>query len=334
VTIKPILIGVACALTPLVLVGCGSSPTAPSGSIATAILALFEPSSVDWRAPGSSCAAGSASDYAWTDTVSETAGVSVVLTSMSVTMDGSAATPTSVNATVPAKGQATLPREICLPTTSAHTLVSQYSGTDANGHPVTASNTVTLAAKPVPPITQPQISQLASSIATAGQSVLNALLQQLFNLPNSTGTFTLDATESCPGGGTARAHGPVTATADASGENGTVTADFALEYAGCAVGTTVMDGGPLTIKGQLNVVSSAVVNPVMFTITGTHAFTIDGVAGTVTFACDNALTVDQDTITPVSLVATGDASLQFPTGQNPTTAPCATFAAAFGYGSH
>jgi hypothetical protein len=322
------VIAVAIAAT----AGCGSSPNAPTAS--TGALALSEPSTIAWSAPtaGTTCAPGSVSDYVWTDTISETAGVQVTLTSLVVTIDAVMNAPTVLSKTISAKSQGALSRELCFSSTSSHAVMSRYSGTDANGHLITASNTITLAAKPAPPITQSEISQLAKAIATAGRPVLNALVTLVFGL-SSTGTSTLDTTQPCQDGGTAHAFGPVTITSDAAGTGGSIAVDTSLVYATCTIGGTVLDGGPLEIKGQLNVVASTIQQPVQFTITGSHTFVVDGVTGSVAFSCNSSLTIDRNTFAPTALIATGNASLQYPTGQNPTMAPCQTFADAFGIGS-
>lgn len=281
-----------------------------------------------WSAAGASGAcAGNASDYTWTDTISETAGVPVTLASLAVTIDGTAAAPSTVSKSVPGKGQTTSARELCFPGTGAHSVTSQYSGTDANGHAVTASLTISLAGKPAPAITNDQVSRLASAIASAGGPLLGAVIEYVFTQSDA-GVYHVDQTQSCRSGGSAHTTGPATITL--SGENsGSIAIDASLQYGQCSVDGTVLDGGPLTIKGQMNVVDGDIQNPITFTITGTHAIAVDGVSGTVSFNCDNSLTVDNDTFTPTSLVAAGNASILFPTGQNPTTAPCQTFANAF-----
>jgi hypothetical protein len=147
------------------------------------------------------------------------------------------------------------------------------------------------------------------------------------------GTYTLDATQSCSGGGTARSTGPLVVVLDPSGTTGSMTQDTLLTYARCVMGSVVLDGGPLEIKGTMSAVASVVQNPVNFTITGTHSFTIDGQSGSVTFACNNAMVVDLDAFAVRSLVATGNATIQYPAGQGSTTVPCQTFADAFGFGT-
>jgi hypothetical protein len=64
---------------------------------------------------------------------------------------------------------------------------------------------------------------------------------------------------------------------------------------------------------------------VTFTISGTHDFTVDGVEGTITFNCTNNMVIDPTTLMPTSVTATGSASLDYPSGQNPTTLSCQTF---------
>jgi hypothetical protein len=329
-TSRRLLLGCVTAVAIAAIAGCGSSPNAPTALIAA--LALSEPNPVAWSAPaaGGTCAAGSVSDYVWTDTISETGGVQVTLTSLVVTIDAVMNAPTAMSRTIPANNQTALSRELCFSVTSSHTVTSRYSGTDANGHSITGSNTITLAAKPAPPITQSEISQLATAIGTANRPVLNALVTLVFGL-TSTGTSTLDTTQPCQDGGTAHGFGPITITMDAAGTSGSIALDTSLVYAHCTIGGSVLDGGPLEVKGQLNVVASTIQNPVQFTITGSHTFVVDGVTGSVAFGCNSSLTIDLHTFTPTAFIATGNASLQYPIGQNPTTAPCQTFANAFGF---
>lgn len=314
--------------------GCGSSsPSAPTPAL-TAVLTVSAPASVAWSAPGaaSTCAAGSASDFVWTDTISESGGVQVSLTSVVFTIDSVASSPTAVNIVVPARGQVASSHELCFSTTGGHTVTWQYSGKDANGHAVSTSGATALAGKP---ITTTEISQLASAIASTGVPLTYGTIAQVVTkVQGVSGTYTLDVTQSCSGGGTARSTGPLVVVLDASGTNGSLTPDTLLTYASCVVGPVVLDGGPLEIKGTMNGVAGVVQNPVNFTITGTHSFTVDGQSGSVTFGCSNAMVVDVAAFAVRSLVATGNATIQDPAGQgSTTTVPCQTFADAFGFGT-
>jgi hypothetical protein len=175
-----------------------------------------------------------------------------------------------------------------------------------------------------PPITQAETSELVTAEATASTAVTNALLTSIANLQSSASS--VDVTAPCPQGGSARAFGPIKATVDSTGTNGNVTATSTLTYSSCAVAAVVLNGGPLTIQGQLNVVASTIQSPVTYTISGTHDFTVDGVQGTISFTCTSNLFVDPTTLMPTSVVATGTVSLQYPTGQNTTALSCQTFA--------
>jgi hypothetical protein len=313
--------------------GCGgSSPSAPTPA-QTAVLRVSAPANVAWSAPGaaSTCAAGSASDFAWTDTISESGGVQVSLTSVVFTIDSAASPPTAVNIAVPARGQIAASHELCFSTTGGHTVTWQYGGKDANGNAVTTSGTTALFGRP---ITTAQTSQLASSIGSIGVPITYATITQVVaKVQGVSGTYTLDVTQPCPGGGTARSTGPLVVILDASGTTGSLTLDTPLTYAKCAMGSVVLDGGPLEIKGTMSAVASVIQNPVNFTITGSHGFTVDGLSGSVTFACSNAMVVDLDAFAVRSLVATGNATIQYPAGQGSTTVPCQTFADGFGFGT-
>jgi hypothetical protein len=175
-----------------------------------------------------------------------------------------------------------------------------------------------------PPITPAEQSALVTAEGTASTAVTTALLTSISNLPSGAGT--VNATAPCPQGGSVQASGPITGTPDGTGTGGTITATSTLTYAACSVATVVLNGGPITIKGQLVVVAEAIQNPVTFTISGTHNFTVDAVQGTITFNCTNNMVIDPDTLAPTSVTATGSASLDYPAGQNPTTLSCQTFA--------
>jgi hypothetical protein len=175
-----------------------------------------------------------------------------------------------------------------------------------------------------PAITQVEQTELVTAEGTASIAVTNALLTSISNLPS--GSSTVNATAPCPQGGSVQASGPVTGTPDGTGTGGTITATSTLTYAACSVTPVVLNGGPITVKGQLVVVADSIQNPVTFTISGTHNFTVDGVEGTITFNCTNNMVIDPTTLAPTSVTATGSASLDYPSGQNPTALSCQTFA--------
>ncbi len=187
-----------------------------------------------------------------------------------------------------------------------------------------SSTTPTPTTPTAPAITQAEQSALVTAEGTASIAVTNALLTSISNLPS--GASTVNATAPCPQGGSVQGSGPITGTPDGTGTGGTITATSTLTYAACAVATVVLAGGPITVKGQLNVVADSIQNPVTFTISGTHDFTVDGVEGTITFNCTNNMIIDPTTLMPTSVTATGSASVDYPAGQNPTTLSCQTFA--------
>jgi hypothetical protein len=177
---------------------------------------------------------------------------------------------------------------------------------------------------PAPAITPAEQAELVTAEGTSSTAVSNALLTAVSTLPS--GGSSVDVTAPCPQGGSVRATGPITGMVDGTGTGGSITATSALTYTGCTVAAVVLDGGPVTIKGQLNVVASSIQNPVTYTISGTHGFTVDGAKGTITFNCTDNMFINPTTLTPTSVVATGTASLQYPTGQNQTALSCQTFA--------
>lgn len=175
-----------------------------------------------------------------------------------------------------------------------------------------------------PAITATEMSELVTAEATSSTDVTNALLTSISNLQSSASSVSV--TTPCPQGGSVQASGPIKATVDSTGTNGSVTATSTVTYTGCAVAAVVLNGGPLTIQGQLNVVASTIQSPVTYTVSGTHDFTVDGVQGTISFNCTNNMFIDPNTLMPTSVVATGTASLDYPAGQNQTALSCQTFA--------
>jgi len=69
----------------------------------------------------------------------ETAGVEVHFTSRTDTFDGRVTNSGSTDVTVPAKGSFTIRSRWCSVASVSHTARSTFTGTDANGHSVTAS---------------------------------------------------------------------------------------------------------------------------------------------------------------------------------------------------
>ena len=182
-------------------------------------------------------------------------------------------------------------------------------------------------------ITATETGQVASSIASVAVPLIYATIGQVVTkVQGVSGTFTLDPTQTCSGGGTARSTGPLVVVLNSSGTTGSMTQDSLLTYTSCVSGPVVLDGGPLEIKGTMSAVASVVQNPVNFTITGSHSFTVDGQSGRVTFDCSNSMVVDLEKFGVRSLTATGNATIQYPVGQGSTTVSCQTFADAFGFG--
>jgi hypothetical protein len=185
---------------------------------------------------------------------------------------------------------------------------------------------------PASTISASQVSQLAGAVATAAAPIQAGLLDVVIGF-DAAGTQTANLTLPCPVGGSAHVVGPITLVMDQLGTSGSISADASLTYAKCAIGGVVLDGGPLEIKGSLTAVQSVIQNPVKFTISGSHTFTQDGTDGFVAFSCNNSMTIDPNTLEPTKVTATGNASIQFPTGHKITTVPCQTFADAFGIGT-
>jgi hypothetical protein len=91
---------------------------------------------------------GSANTWFYDQVFTETAGVSVHFTHRNDSFDGRVTNDGSADITVPAKGTFTLHSRWCSSQGVAHTAVTNFSGTDANGHPINASGgTVQLRSK-------------------------------------------------------------------------------------------------------------------------------------------------------------------------------------------
>jgi hypothetical protein len=183
-----------------------------------------------------------------------------------------------------------------------------------------------------PPLTQAQMASLEAAYATVENGLAPKILPQVFSEGTDADAASLpvNVSQFCTDSGTANATGPVTAVSN-SGTKGTVGANLVLTFSKCTSGGVVLDG-TLSGVGQLTIDTSTaniVVNPVTFTISGTSGFTLNGITGTTTFACSNSLMVDLNAKTQSGIASTGNATLQYPTGQNSTTVPCSGFSSGF-----
>jgi hypothetical protein len=183
-----------------------------------------------------------------------------------------------------------------------------------------------------PPLTQAQITSLETAFAKVENAVAPLVLPQVFAEGTSSTATSLPVSVSqpCTDAGTAGTTGTVSAVSS-SGTKGTVGANLAITFSKCTSGGVELDG-TLSGMGQLNVDTSTaniVVNPVTFTISGTSTFILNSVTGSTAFACSNSLTVDLNAGTTSGIASTGNATLQYPTGQNTTTVPCSGFSSGF-----
>jgi len=85
-----------------------------------------------------SCA-GLANTWFYDQVFTETAGVSVHFTHRNDSFDGRVTNDGGTDITVPARGTFTLHSRWCSSQGVSHTAVSNFSGTDANGHTINAS---------------------------------------------------------------------------------------------------------------------------------------------------------------------------------------------------
>ena len=92
---------------------------------------------------------GFANTWFFNTVLTETAGVSVSLTSTVNFFDGAERPAIVSNIVINAHGTATLNRQFCFVAPTQHTVQATFTGTDANGHLVTVTTPiVTLTAKP------------------------------------------------------------------------------------------------------------------------------------------------------------------------------------------
>jgi len=82
---------------------------------------------------------GSPNTWFYDQVFTETAGVSVHITHRNDSFDGRVTNDGSADITVPARGTFTLHSRWCSSQGVSHTAVTNFSGTDANGHPINAS---------------------------------------------------------------------------------------------------------------------------------------------------------------------------------------------------
>ena len=85
-----------------------------------------------------SCA-GSANTWFYDQVFTETAGVAVRFTARTDIFDGRVTNNGPADINVPARGTTTIKSRWCSASSVSHTARSTFTGTDANGHPITAS---------------------------------------------------------------------------------------------------------------------------------------------------------------------------------------------------
>jgi hypothetical protein len=139
----------------LLTTACGSdddSPTAPTtptpvtpAPAATTAALTITPSTL--QVTGGSTPSGFAAEctdkpnfWQWNVTITETAGVPVTLTTGITLADGQVLSTNTLSVAIPARGSVTRSPFQCWTQGNGHTAQVTYSGTDANGHQVTATS--------------------------------------------------------------------------------------------------------------------------------------------------------------------------------------------------
>jgi hypothetical protein len=204
---------------------------------------------------------------------------------------------------------------VCLASGCGSSPVSPTSG----GSPSTTQQPPAVAA-----LTPDQTHTLEQAFVATEDAVTPVGLDQLEQLDENATAF--NATANCPTGGTVAVNGPITPTRNAQGQITAEDFSWTIAFASCAKDGVSLDGD-LTTVGHLSQPSENVAL-VTFSIDGSNSFTFAGHTGRTSFSCSNTLTIDLDSDTP-QLTVQGSASIEYPTGQNQTSAPCADFATGF-----
>jgi hypothetical protein len=187
-----------------------------------------------------------------------------------------------------------------------------------------------------PPLTQAQIVSLESAFTSVENSPLTKqFIIQVLNEDNSP-TITsvpVNVSQACSDGGTAGLTGTVNQNVGQTGGTSSLNANLTITFSKCTSNGVELDG-TLSSSGQItanntNTSAAVVVNPVTFTLTGSSTFILNGVTGTSAFSCSNSVNVNVQAGTLSGITSSGNATLQYPTGQNTTTVPCSGFSAGF-----
>jgi hypothetical protein len=186
-------------------------------------------------------------------------------------------------------------------------------------------------------LTQTQIASLEAAFTNVENSQLSQqVFSQLFSEINtaygagSTATsFPINVSQACADAGTAGMTGTVSVS---PGATFSLNANLSITFSKCTSSGVELDG-TLSSVGQVNGVNtnlaSVIVNPVTFTISGTSTFLLNNVTGSSAFNCSNSVNVNSQTGAVSGVTASGNATLQFPTGQNSTSVPCSAFSSGF-----
>jgi len=187
-----------------------------------------------------------------------------------------------------------------------------------------------------PPLTQTQIGSLESAFTSVENSLLvQQFLIQVLNEDNSptVTSVPINVSQACSDSGTAGLTGTVNQNVGPTGGTSSLNASLTITFSKCTSGGVELDG-TLSSSGQINAnntntPAAAIVNPVTFTLSGSSTFILNGVTGTSAFSCSNSVNVNLQAGTLSAITSTGNATLQYPTGQNTTSVPCSGFSSGF-----
>jgi hypothetical protein len=177
-------------------------------------------------------------------------------------------------------------------------------------------------------LTATQINAIEGLFIAVEKSTAPVLFSQVLNCAppactvTSNTTATINVAAPCPDSGTVNITAMLTAVM--AGASVSTSTTGPIGFSNCSGGGVQLQGSLLE-GAQVQVTNLEVVNPSPFTITGSTTFVVNGVTGSISFNCTNSLTFVS--VTPLKTVvsASGNATLQYPVGQNTTTAPCAAF---------
>jgi hypothetical protein len=180
-------------------------------------------------------------------------------------------------------------------------------------------------------LTQAQITTLSSAVAPAVvlalSGALSGLSNGLFSTQRSTGlirpestTYPVNASVPCESSGTITVSGSWIDNTNGSGP-GSMNANLAVGFSNCTEAGVRLQSNPgLTVGIAMPFANLQVVSQTT-TLGGGILFTMDGATGSAAFNCTQTIAYNN----PLAASWTGSVSVQYPSGQTPTTISCSTF---------